>query len=122
MSWTEHPLSHLNKIPALLGSLSFVEVGGLSLAAAVQLAAKAVMESPHILALHWKYLSKCQDLTIYPHMRPLGRCYLPDPMEKGYVFMQLVETWNKEQRTHPAMIYADPLPRIKTASLNAFPH
>lgn len=77
------PLSHLNEILALAGSSACVEVGGLGLAAGAQLAAKTVMESHRSLALHWNYLSRCQDLTVYPHMSPCAGANPQTPAGKG---------------------------------------
>lgn len=71
--------------------------------------ANAVMESPpRILALRWKCLSECQDLTIYPQTRALGRGATTQTLwgREGCVFAQLAgETLNREQSTRPVMIY-----------------
>lgn len=83
--------------------------------------AKAVMDSPRILAPQRKWLSKCQDPTIYPQMRPLGR---------GATFQALWgrvtcsrSSWRlgiKNKALAPWWFIADPLAHIKDSIAGYF--
>lgn len=84
--------------------------------------AKAVMESPpRIHALRWKCLSKCQDLTIYPQMRPLGRGATTQTL-RGRVTCSR-SSWRlgiKNKALGPWWFIADPLARIKNGIAGYF--
>lgn len=62
-------------------------------------------------------------ISLFTHTWALGQVLTPRPLqEKGYMFAQHTGDSGKKRRIRPAMIYADPLTHIKTASLPAFPH
>lgn len=110
------------KRPSLAGGLSLVEVWGLSLAAAVQFSCQSRNGmSPRVLALRWKCLSKCQDLTIYPQMRPLGRGATTQTLW-GRVTRSR-SSWRlgmKNKALGPWWFIADPLARIKNGIAGYF--